>query len=72
MIMNFSELLGSIVMALQNVKKLLNIREIAPRIKRCEETNLVAVNNGIFNYDTKALLGFTPNLVVYFKIESKL
>ena len=40
-----------------------NIREVAPRVQPCREPNLIAVNNGIFNYDTKQLMPFTPDLV---------
>ena len=39
------------------------LHEEAPRMKRCEEKNLVPVNNGIFDYDTKQLLPFTPDKV---------
>lgn len=40
-----------------------NIRSFAPRVQPCREPNLIAVNNGIFDYDTKQLLPFTPDLV---------
>ena len=33
------------------------------RVPRCLERNLVPVNNGIFNFDTKQLLPFTPDKV---------
>ena len=39
------------------------LHDTAPIVKRCEEKNLVAVNNGIFHYDTKVLESFTPDLV---------
>ncbi len=39
------------------------LHDAAPIVKRCEEKNLVAVNNGIFHYDTKVLESFTPDLV---------
>lgn len=39
------------------------LKDIVPRKQRCTQPNLVAVNNGIFDYDTKQLLAFTPNLV---------
>lgn len=42
---------------------LLNIRDIAPRVNLCREPNLIAVNNGIFDYDTKTLMPFTSDLV---------
>lgn len=34
-----------------------------PRKVRCNEPNLIAVNNGIFDYDTKTLLPFSPDLI---------
>lgn len=40
-----------------------NLREIVPRKKLCEDRNLIAVNNGIFDYDTKQLLPFDPDHV---------
>lgn len=39
------------------------LHEEAPRMKRCEEKNLVPVNNGIFDFDTKQLMPFTPDKV---------
>ena len=39
------------------------MREEAPRVKRCSERNLIAVNNGIFDFDTKTLMPFTPDKV---------
>ena len=39
------------------------MREEAPRVKRCSERNLIAVNNGIFDFDTKKLMPFTPDKV---------
>ena len=39
------------------------LREKAQRVNRCEDANLIAVNNGIFDYDTKTLLPFTPDKV---------
>lgn len=45
-------------------KEILTIlRNKAPRVTRCDDPNLIAVNNGIFNYDTKQLMPFTPDLV---------
>lgn len=44
------------------------LHDTAPIVKRCEEKNLVAVNNGIFHYDTKVLESFTPDLVFLTKI----
>ena len=40
-----------------------HLRRLAPRVQPCREPNLVAVNNGIFDYDTKTLLPFTPEKV---------
>ena len=39
------------------------IREDIPRVELCKEKNLIAVNNGIFDYDKKQLLPFTPDHV---------
>ena len=39
------------------------LRDMVPRKYRCLKPNLIAVNNGIFDYDTKQLLPFTPDLV---------
>ena len=39
------------------------LKSIVPRRQRCTEKNLIAVNNGIFDYDTKTLMDFTPDLV---------
>ena len=35
----------------------------APRVARTMDRDLIAVNNGIFNYDTKELLPFSPHYV---------
>ena len=35
----------------------------APLKQLCSERHLIAVNNGIFNYDTKQLLPFTPDFI---------
>ena len=37
--------------------------EQLPRVTVCKDRNLVAVNNGIFDYDTKTLLPFDPGYV---------
>ena len=39
------------------------LRNMAPRRVRCSDKNLIAVGNGIFDYDTKTLLPFSPQLV---------
>lgn len=40
-----------------------HLRRMAPRRLLCKEPHLIAVNNGIFDYDKKQLLPFTPELV---------
>lgn len=42
---------------------LLVLRDLAPRKERCKNKNWIAVNNGIFDYDSKTLLPFTPDTV---------
>ena len=42
---------------------LIALRDKAPRAKRCLDRDLIPVNNGIFNYKTKELQPFTPDLV---------
>lgn len=37
--------------------------DLVERKERCSNRDLVAVNNGIFNYETKELMPFTPDLV---------
>lgn len=39
------------------------IKNYAPRVKPCKDKDLIAVNNGIFDYATKQLMPFTPDLV---------
>ena len=39
------------------------LKEIVPRSYRCKQANLIAVNNGVFDYDAKKLLPFSPDLV---------
>lgn len=39
------------------------LQSIAPRMPRCHDRNLIAVNNGIFDYATKTLLPFDPKYV---------
>jgi len=41
----------------------LSVMEKLPRSQRCQQENLVAVNNGIFDYETKILHPFTPELI---------
>ena len=44
-------------------KLLRNLRSSAPKVWLCEESHLVAMNNGIYNKNTKELMPFTPDLV---------
>ena len=39
------------------------LRGLARRVCVCNDKNLIAVNNGIFDYDTKQLLPFNPDVV---------
>ena len=39
------------------------LRDKVPRKERCRDRDLIAVNNGIFNYKTKELLPFDPEKV---------
>ena len=39
------------------------LKTLAPRVERCMDRDLIAVNNGIFNYKTKELQDYTPDLV---------
>lgn len=39
------------------------LRNSVPRVKRTRDKNLIAVNNGIFDYDTKTLMPFDPKYV---------
>lgn len=39
------------------------LREEAPRVNRCSDPDLIAVNNGVFDYRTKVLGPFDPDLV---------
>jgi len=43
------------------------IRKNVPRKMRCLNPDLIAVNNGLFNYQTKELQPFTPDLVFFTK-----
>lgn len=40
-----------------------NLRKYAPNVLVCKDPNLVPVNNGIYDFRTKKLLPFTPDLV---------
>ena len=39
------------------------LQAVAPQMKRTNDRDLIAVNNGIFDYRTKQLLPFSPNYV---------
>ena len=39
------------------------LRDMAPRHMKCQDRDLVAVNNGIYDYSTKMLMPFDPELV---------
>ena len=39
------------------------LKDRAPRVVRSSDRNLIAVNNGIFDYDTKVLMPFDPHLI---------
>lgn len=48
----------------KEVSQIMNIlREEVPKMKLCTDDNLVAMNNGIYNKDTKELMPFTQDLV---------
>ena len=42
---------------------LTKLEDQAPRLGLCEQKNLIAVNNGIFDYDKKQLLPFSQDMV---------
>lgn len=46
---------------IEETLKILN--DTAPRVEPCRDRDLIAVNNGIFNYKSKQLLPFTPDKV---------
>lgn len=39
------------------------LKLVSPRVHPSRDPDLIAVNNGVFNYKTKTLMPFTPNLV---------
>ena len=39
------------------------LRDMVPRVQPCREPNLIAVNNGIFDFDTKILMPFSKEYV---------
>lgn len=42
---------------------MLALKAMVPRVSRCMDRDLIAVNNGIFDYRTKTLLPFSPDHV---------
>ena len=45
------------------IEVMVNIRDECKRVAVCRERNLIAVNNGIFDYETKQLMPFTQDKV---------
>lgn len=52
---------GTSINQMKEVEEQLAI--MVPCVTRCKEQNLVPVNNGIFDYDTKRLMPFSPDYV---------
>lgn len=52
---------GLTIRQLEEVRSQVSVK--VERVQRCLERNLVPVNNGIFDFDTKQLLPFTPDKV---------
>lgn len=50
-----------------NINSLKNItsrlRELVPHVDRCHEPDIIAVNNGLFDFKTKQLMPFSPDKV---------
>lgn len=44
------------------------LRALAPKVSRTQEKDLIAVNNGLFDYKTKQLLPFSPEHVFFSKL----
>jgi putative DNA primase/helicase len=42
---------------------MLALRDLVPRKTQCKNPNLIPVNNGIFDYETKTLMPFSPEYV---------
>lgn len=42
---------------------MLALRDLAPRKSQCKNPNLIPVNNGIFDYESKILLPFSPDYI---------
>ena len=48
----------------EQIKHTINLLKIeAPRVERCSDPDLIAINNGIFNYKTKIVEPFDPEKV---------
>lgn len=48
----------------KDIREIMNrLAAFAPLVQTCKEQDLIAVNNGIFNYKTKQLLPFSPDYV---------
>lgn len=45
----------------------ITLRDIVPQVQVNDNPNYVPVNNGIFNYETKELMPFDPNIIVMAK-----
>lgn len=63
MIENIAEKYNSGLTMKQHKEVFAIVQRNAIRTTRCEERNLIALRNGIFDYDTKQLLPFTPEKV---------
>lgn len=47
-----------------DIRDIINdLKAVVPHVERCNDPNLIAVNNGIFNYKTKTLEPFSPDRV---------
>ena len=48
----------------RDIREIMNrLSSLAPLVQTCKKENLIAVNNGIFDYRTKTLLPFSPDYV---------
>ena len=62
----FNELARSYdyALSIRGFEEMMNVlRGLAKKVLPCSDANLIAVNNGIFDYDTKTLLPFSPDMV---------
>ena len=44
------------------------LRSVCPHVERCHDRDLIAVNNGVYDYGNKMLLGFDPEFVFTGKV----